>query len=79
MSEHMNIEALVDRIIHGLPKGFFGLKAEIKQHLKPLIESTLDRAGLVTREAFEAQTQVLQQTRSQLDALKEKLDTLEIE
>lgn len=79
MEERMNIEALVDRVMHGLPKSFAGFRSEIEQHLRPLLQSALDRAGLVTRERFDAQTHVLHQTRAQLDALNKKLDALNIE
>ncbi len=48
-----------------------------RQDLKHLIESAASRLNLVTRDQFDAQTAVLQRTRSRLEALEKKLAELE--
>ena len=45
--------------------------------LKPLIESALKKLNLVSREEFDAQQAVLLRTREKLEALEQKLETLE--
>lgn len=46
-------------------------------HLKALIESSLKRLNIVTREEFDAQQSVLLRTREKVDALEHQITELE--
>lgn len=51
--------------------------ADIEKNLRSLLQSAFAKLDLVTREEFDAQTQVLLKAREQLDALAEKVTALE--
>ena len=51
--------------------------ADIEKYLKALLQSIFAKLDLVTREEFDAQTQVLLKAREQLNALEQKLNALE--
>ena len=48
-----------------------------QDQLRNLVEQALQRAGLVSREEFDAQKAVLLRTRQRLEALEAKLDDIE--
>lgn len=50
---------------------------EVERRLKQMVQSTLARMDLVTREEFDAQARVLQTTRLRLEALETQLAELE--
>lgn len=50
---------------------------EVERRVKQMVQSTLVRMDLVTREEFDAQTKVLQHTRERLEALERKVSEWE--
>ncbi len=56
--------------------GFSSQNQEASSQIKALIESTLRKLNLVTREEFDAQQAVLERTREKLDALENEVDAL---
>lgn len=48
-----------------------------QDQLKTLVERTLSRSGLVTREEFDAQSAVLARTREKLETLEANVESLE--
>jgi BMFP domain-containing protein YqiC len=50
---------------------------EVERRVKQMVQSTLARMDLVTREEFDAQARVLQTTRARLESLEKKLWELE--
>jgi ubiquinone biosynthesis accessory factor UbiK len=72
-----NVEAFAERIAVLLPADPRGMRDEFKNTVKPLIEATLNRMDVVTREEFEAQTLVLRKTREKLETLERALAELE--
>lgn len=52
-------------------------QASMKLQVKSILQSSLDRFDLVTREEFDAQKAVLQRTREKVDALEATLAKLE--
>lgn len=50
---------------------------EVERRVKQMVQSTLSRMDLVTREEFDAQSKVLQHTRQRLEALERRLGELE--
>lgn len=51
--------------------------ADIEKNLNALLRGVFTKLELVTREEFDIQTQVLQRTREQLDALEKRLAEIE--
>lgn len=52
---------------------------EMERRLKQMLQSTLARMDLVTREEFDAQSKVLQHTRQRLEELEKLVAALEEE
>lgn len=51
--------------------------ADLERNLNALLRGMFTKLELVTREEFDTQTQVLQRTRAQLEALEKRLAELE--
>ena len=56
--------------------GDSGLKAEVDKNVKSLAQSALGRLDLVSREEFDAQTEVLARTRARVEELEKELEAL---
>jgi BMFP domain-containing protein YqiC len=54
-----------------------GLREELQQNFKAVLQAGLGKLDLVTREEFEVQRAVLLRTREKLEALEEMVATLE--
>jgi BMFP domain-containing protein YqiC len=52
------------------------ISEEVQRNLRALIQSTLSRMDVVTRDEFDAQAAVLAQTRAKLDLLEIQLNEL---
>ena len=77
--ELKKIEEIVDSIAKVLPAGTEQVRAEVRDNVRLVIESTFARMNLVTREEFDAQTTLLRRTREKLDELEIIVATLEEE
>ncbi len=53
-----------------------GLKGEVDKSLRALMQSALSRLDVVSREEFDAQTEILKQTRDQVVALEAQLEEM---
>ncbi len=71
------IEAILSDVSNALPEDVQFLKKDIEKNLRATLNAAFSKMELVTREEFDIQTALLQRTRAQLDALQEKLSTLE--
>jgi BMFP domain-containing protein YqiC len=71
------LEDLAARLAQVLPPGLKGLRAELEDNFRAVLRANLERFDLVSRERFDAQSELLARTRAQLDALDERLRTLE--
>ncbi len=79
MFDLKRLEAAAERIATLLPGDPRALRSEIRDALRPLLEATLARMDLVTREEFDAQAMVLRRTREKLETLERELRALEQE
>ena len=50
---------------------------DLDRNIHALIQGTLTKMELISREEYDVQTEVLKHTREKLDALEEKLKTIE--
>lgn len=71
------IEEVLSEVSNALPKDMQNLKQEIESNLRATLNASFAKMDLVTREEYDIQTALLQRTRSQLDALQEKLSSIE--
>jgi len=71
------LEDLAARLSQALPPGLKGLRAELENNFRAILRSNLERFDLVSRERFDAQSEVLAKTQARLEALEKRLKTLE--
>lgn len=62
-----------------LPEGSQQLQADIEANVRAVLQSSLAKLNLVTREEFDVQTALLERTRERLEQLQKRLDELEAE
>ena len=56
--------------------GASGIKGEVDKSMRSLAQSALSRLDMVSREEFDAQTEILQRTRTKVVALEAALEEL---
>jgi len=56
--------------------GDSGLKGEVDRGLRGLVQSGLRRLNMVSREEFDAQTEILARTRARVEELEQELEAL---
>ena len=67
------VSDLVEKVSDALPTQLGTFKEDLKKNLGSLVQSTLADMNLVTREEFDIQKGVLEETRKKLEAIEEKL------
>ena len=72
-----SIEALAKRISALLPADVTPVKEDIESSIHSLLQGTLSKMQLVTREEFDVQSAVLQRTRAKLEQLEKQLEALQ--
>ncbi len=73
------IDDLARQISDSIPAGVKGLQQDVEKNVHTLLQGALARLDLVTREEFDAQTQVLQRTREKLERLEKLVAEMEQE
>jgi len=71
------INDLSEKLAAALPTGVQSMCQDAQKNFRSILEASLGKMDLVTREEFDAQVQVLHRTRQQLEELQAKLDELE--
>ena len=56
--------------------GNSGIKGEVDKSLRALVQSGLSKLDVVSREEFDAQTEILKRTRAQIIGLETQLEEL---
>lgn len=77
MFEPQQLNDLAKRIAEAVPQDLISIKGDLENNVKAILQASLGRMNLVTREEFEIQRKVLLKTREQLDALETRIQTLE--
>lgn len=67
------IAAQLAHHIQALPEKVRNTRDDLQQELKPLLSSLLGQLDWVTREEFDIQAKVLQQTRLRIEALEKQI------
>ena len=74
------LNTLASQLTQALPGASGAAKLaqeELHSNIKVLLSSALSKLDLVTREEFDAQTEVLHRTRQMVEALEKKVSELE--
>ena len=77
MFDPKSIDNIADRISNAIPPGLHNLKDDMEKNFHALLQSTLSKLDLVSREEFEVQKAVLAKTRSKLEELEKRVAELE--
>jgi len=73
------LDELARQLAGSLPEGLRHLQRDAETNFREVLQGALSRMDLVTREEFDAQSEVLARTRAKLETLSERLENLEQE
>ena len=71
------IDDLARRLFESVPPAVRSVSQDLESNFRSVLRSSLARLDLVTRDEFDVQMKVLERTRSRLEALEERLKSLE--
>ena len=71
-----SLEQLTKRISSLIPGDVKHMQEDIESNIRSLLQSTLSKMNLVTREEFDVQSAVLQRTREKLEELEKQVEQL---
>jgi len=71
------IDDLARQISETIPAGMKDLQVDVKKNIRTLLEGTLAKLDLITREEFDVQSRVLARTREKLEHLERLVSELE--
>ncbi len=71
------IDELARRLAAVLPEGINDLRTDMERNFRAVLQGTLARMDVVTREEFDVQAGVLARTREKVEQLLQRLEELE--
>ncbi len=71
------IDELANKLSEVMPEGVSELQKDVDKNIKAVLQNTLTKFNLVTREEFEVQSRVLARTREKLEQLEQQVAELE--
>ena len=77
MDPKNTFDDLAKKITGLLPGSVLQLQQDLESNIKAVLQSSLSKMNLVTREEFDVQQALLQRTREKLDNLEKLLQELE--
>jgi BMFP domain-containing protein YqiC len=72
-----SIDKLAKTLAETLPQGLRSVRDDLEKNFRSVLQSSLGKLDLVTREEFEVQEAVLARSREKLDALAARLAIME--
>ena len=72
-----SIENIARKLAESVPGGLKSVREDLEGNFRSVLQTSLAKLDLVTREEFEVQEAVLAKTRSKLDALEARLKEIE--
>ncbi len=72
-----SLEQLTRRISALIPGDVRHMQDDVENNIRSLLQSTLSKMNLVTREEFDVQSAVLQRTREKLEQLEQQVAQLQ--
>ena len=76
-SQRPQIDELARQLANAVPKNLRALGEDLEKNFRALLVAGFERMDLVTREDFDLQTAVLERTREKLEALEDRIASLE--
>ena len=67
------IDEITKKVLEILPVNIQSIEEEIRQKIKLILQATLSKLDVVSREEFDVQTQVLAKTRAKVETLEKKV------
>ena len=77
MVEPRQLDDIAQRLSQLLPPGLAGMRDELERNVRAVLQQTLSKMDLVSREEFEVQQAVLVRSRAKIEALEKQLQALE--
>ncbi|AAU91666.1 accessory factor UbiK family protein [Methylococcus capsulatus] len=77
MIDKTTLDELSRRLADAVPTGLLGVRDELEKNFNAVLQSTLSRLNLVSREEFDVQRAVLERARTRLGELEARLSELE--
>jgi BMFP domain-containing protein YqiC len=77
MIDLRTIDELTRRLGDSLPPGLIQKKEELESQFRNVLTGAFERMNLVNREEFDAQCQVLEETRAKLREIESRLEKAE--
>lgn len=77
MFDPQQLNELARRISEVIPQDLTAIKSDFETNIKAILQASLSRMNLVTREEFDVQRKVLLRAREQIDAMEERIKALE--
>jgi BMFP domain-containing protein YqiC len=71
------IDDLARQISDSVPSGVKGLQQDLEKNIHTLLQGAFAKLDLITREEFDAQSQVLLRTREKLEQLEKLVSVME--
>jgi ubiquinone biosynthesis accessory factor UbiK len=75
--DNFRIDDIAQRLFAGLPEAAQTMRRDIESNFRAVLQSSLGKLDLTTREEFEVQTKVLERTRARLEQLEQRVVNLE--
>ena len=75
--EQFRIDEIARRLLESVPPAFRSMQQDLETNFRAVLRASLSKLDVVTRDEFDTQTKVLERTRAKLEALEEKVRTLE--
>ena len=71
------IDELAGKLADAVPGDLEGLRSDLENNFRGLLNAGLDKLDLVTREEFDVQRKVLERTREKLERLEREIEQLQ--
>lgn len=71
------LDKLARSLADAVPEGLRSVRDDLEKNFRSVLQASLGKLDLVTREEFEVQQAVLARTREKLTQIEQKLDLLE--
>jgi BMFP domain-containing protein YqiC len=71
------LDDIARRLFEGLPESARTLRRDIESNFRAVLQASLGKLDLTTRQEFEVQTRVLERTQAALAQLEERIAVLE--
>jgi hypothetical protein len=72
-----SLDELARKLAEAVPPGLAALGNDLEQNFKAVLQASLAKLDLVTRQEFDIQAAVLRRSRERLEALEQRIAALE--